>query len=297
MYNQDIKNQFISFYHDGGRMKSSVDKASAAFRLAEPFEARERKDLCAMSREQVERMISDGFLAGRSFFTMFSILRQYVRWCVENGVGGASTDFLRVSVPGLEKVRRQEVFSDLDLNRRLDEVYGADRHGQSCEVYRLYAWFAWARIDPSDVTEITKEQFDKTGLSVKLRDRKLLLSPLARETAVFLAESDSFAVENHVYKTLPRVPGTILLRNNRGIPTADSLKRRFAADFADARKSGRTKSSLTYESIAASSFYQTLYRYECAGADPDEAISRGEAERGASRELYERWKLAFDRTF
>ncbi len=296
MYNQDVKNQFLGFYHDGGRMKSSVDKAAAAFRLTEPFERREGKDLCAMDAEQAGRMISEGVLSGRSFFTMFSILRHYVRWCVENGVGGASTDFLRVSVPGLEKIRNQEVFSDLDLKRRLDEVYGEDRHGQSCEVYRLYAWFAWAGIDPKSVTGITAEQFDKNSLSVKLGGRKYLLSPLAGGTAVFLAESDSFAVENHAYKSLPRVPGTVLLRNNRGIPTEDSLKKRFAADFADARKKGRTTSALTYESIADSSFCQTLYRYECAGMDPDEAISRGEAERGASRELYERWKLAFDRT-
>jgi hypothetical protein len=296
MYNQDVKNRFLSFYHDGGRMKSSVDKAAAAFRLTEPFERREGKDLCAMDTEQIERMISDGIIAGRSFFTMFSALRHYVRWCVEEGVCGTSPDFLRVFPTGLEKIRNQEVFSDLDLKRRLDEVYGAGKTGQSCEVYRMYAWFAWAGIQPSRITEITSEQLNKTDLSIRIDGRKYILSPLARDTAVFLAESDSFEVENHTYKSLLRVPGTVLLRNNRGIPSEDNLKKRFAADFAEARKNGRTTSAISYESIADSSFYHTMYRYECAGADPDEVLSRGEAERGASRELYERWKLAFDRT-
>lgn len=296
MYNQDVKNQFLGFYHDGGRMKSSVDKAAAAFRLTEPFERREGKDLCAMDAETVGHMISDGVLSGRSFYTMFSILRHYVRWCVEEGVEGVSGDFLRAVPPGLEKIRNQEVFSDLDLKRRLDEVYGEDRHGMSCEVYRLYAWFAWAGIRSDEAVAVTSGQFSKTDLSVTLGDRKVFLSPLSRETAVFLAESDSFAVENHTYKFLQRVPGTVLLRNNRGIPTEDSLKKRFAADFASARKSGKTTSAISYESIADSSFYHTMYQYECAGADPDETISRTDAERGASRELYERWKLAFDRT-
>lgn len=188
MYNRELKERFFRYLNENGKSESTVMKTRSLFALTENVESREGKDICALDRSEVEKaVLSDGIFKGRSFYTMFSILRQYAGWCIVNAVPGAADSVLRIRIPELEQVRNQEVFSDLDLNRRLEEVYPPEYSQTSKEVYKLFAWFAWARVPLADAPGITSDRFESKTLTVHTEQRVFYLSPYARETAEFLA--------------------------------------------------------------------------------------------------------------
>lgn len=295
MYNRKLKERFFRYCNENGKSESTVMKTRSMFELTDRVETKEGKDICALDRGTLEKaVVSDGIFSGRSFYTMFSILRQYIGWCIVNAVPGATDAVLHVDLPELDSIRAGQVFSDLDLARRLSEVYPPECDQTSKEVYKLFAWFAWARIPLAEAPGITSEQFESKTLSVRTEGRVFYLSPYARDTAEFLSVSGSFRINNRSYDTIPRRRGSLMLNGTRGAPTAASLSRHFANDFTDARKAGRTSSALTYAGIFYSSFYHVIYQNEAGGIDPDDSISVKDAEIGASREGYERWKLAFD---
>ena len=297
MYNQEIKERFFRYCNEKAKSESTILKASALFRRTEPLEEREGKDICAISEGALSAAVSGDMLKGRSFYTMFSILRQYARWCMESGVPGSSNSILNVSVPGLDAVRSRRVFNEIDLKRRLDEVYPEEKTGSANELFLMFAWLAWAQVPVGDTVKIKKDQVNLRSLSISAEGKNHVLSRYARHTAEFLVTSDSFTTSNPnaVLASVRRKESEILLSGIKGVKTVGMMNRQFAIDFTNARNEGRTESALTYAGISESSMFYDIYKFESAGIDPDETITVNEQGKGASREDYEQWKLAFVR--
>lgn len=200
--------------------------ATQTFNALEPYEEAWGADVCTRSAEELQPVITElvGFRSSSKKLRL-TILREYVRWCIENGVPGACDGLLQIEEVGLEKLKRQMVANPQHLQRYLDCICDKESEGTVDCIYRCFFWLAYGGMNESDVLNVTASDVDLPEMVVRYGDVEY---PIYREAlgafkncvslTQFRYKHPNYPADKLVFKD--RAPGDTLLR---GISEARSL--------------------------------------------------------------------------
>lgn len=320
MYNNEQKQRYIDSLVIDGADRQKIKRTSLLFARIEENEIMAEADVSHMDFEYAQALLrSPGVLRPSVFYTSITIIRDYIRWCITEGLAEPSSPALRVVPEGLEETRNSMVSGDIGLAAVLDKACDGVEKGTSDILLRGFAWLMFSGVHFEDANKLTAEDFLPDVPAVKSGGRVLVLSPYAVPAIRFLAESDSFAVNHPQYKIRKRMEGTQLMRGTIGVVEPKSAAGRLQKRFNDAKAAGKCSVTLTATNIGKSGLFSTMHEIELGGFEPDFAVNVGEfmayqtdkrgkpyTSNGADAtvvrrrslmtsflEAYSRWKLAF----
>ena len=311
MYHAEQKARFLREYST----KISVrDWAQAMFDRLESYEEEQGSDLCTWDLDTLQQVfdrIAGVSQQGRN--ALCSFLRSYARWCVKTGVPGATGAAERLIGTGAGEMRVQTVRNPRHLQAFLNAVCLPEDEQTSDNNFRAYYWLAYSGLGDEDIFTVTEGEVDFPNAVVKHNGREY---PIYRESVPALrncVELKSYRYLNSNYTVGPiwrdRIPGDILLRGVRSVPTVGMMRGDLAKRSKMARDAGKTDMKLSYHRIWISGVFYRMYEDELAGFPPDfsafiddklgdfqykqgsnsQAYKRKEAADFARRD-YERWK-------
>ena len=324
MYNQELKEQFVSAYSKNESKRKSLYNI---FEAVGKYEEKLSKDFCQMNEEELSHVLQElmGYRA-RSKSTRGSSLRAYARWCFDNQIPGAtqameSVDFDRV---GLDKMRRQSVASPQHLQRYLDSVFEKESEETVDVVYRCFFWLAYMGVmKEEDALSVDVSDVDFEDMAIHFNGKDY---PFYREAVPSIKqcatlESFRYVHPNYDLVLKERAPGTTLLR---GLTDTRSLqvfrnticrKERERKFLPAARKDDKSLDlSLSFDRVWLSGRFFVMLENERSGMSVDftylaeEFMEGKEYNLSSGRNLigakkrqvagdylrdYEQWKLAY----
>lgn len=306
MFHENLRKRFIQeTYGDSSLAKA----ATSIFNALEKYEGLWGRDICTQGVREVTEAL-DGIVGMRSqghrLYT--NVLRDYLRWCVANGVPGATLDALDAQPSGLLKMKTRTVRSPLHMQRFLDTVFAPDEMRTHDCVYRCMLWMAYGGLPDRFVTEVQTQDVDFSHMLVCHAGYEV---PIYREASVAFhacAEFSDFRLtRGDVERFRPRYESRQLLRGFQSDATIEQLRTESIRKITAAIKAGRTDIKLSYSRAYLSGLFYRAYEKEMAGIQPDfaaEALEMLDPEnRGAQdkvtrtirylRKDYELWKSTF----
>lgn len=315
MYNENLKRQFIKSY---AKTETVVKICESVFKAFEESENKHGADLCTMSTEELQPIISTivGFRV-RSKWVRLIILKDYVRWCIGMGVKDARGDMLSITNVGLEKVKLQTVPNPRSLQNYLNVICAPEDDKTIDNIYRCYYWLAYAGMDEEDIMEVKSADVDFKNMVVNYHKKSTTVPiyPEAVKAIRYCSELESFQFIHPNYseaKWRPRVSGSLLMR---GVKTNGSLKSvRVEMSKRAKEQEDKTQFKLSYFRVWISGVFYRAHEGEIAGEEAsfsDIAANQMEGKtykldsgrntiaakhRQLTRDYeedYERWKLAW----
>lgn len=317
MLNGEVKQRFLKTYFQN---KATRNSAYKVLWQAGKCEEELNKDLRDMSFNEAQAVLdSIGGTKTSSSTVKLSTIRAYVKWCNANGM--ETTDaFMRVTLPGLDKIRTHMISGPKDLAIATDQYFGTVPEDEcSDNVVRCIFWLAYMGVHADDVAFLTTDNIDLEKMELLYDGARL---PIYRESyAVFrnVVTLDSFVYDHPNYSAgkirRQRKQGNSLLRSVRGsFDSTKSVLQAIGSATAVAKRRNVTR-RLSYNNIMVSGYFYRAYELERAGLEPglfdiaeagvrrrsegertEEEIIRVAKERTNEMIIdYKRWKLAFDR--
>lgn len=169
MYNEEQKKKFIEEFSDGEKRKHA---AETMFNTLEKYEQKLNADICTMSKEDLQPVVDDIIgIRNSSKRLRFALLKNYIKWCLENNVDGACNAITQVESSGINKMRRQMVANPRHLQRYLDVVYDPVNLNTIDCVYRCYYWLAYMGVNEQDVLNIKISDVDLTDMVLRFNGK------------------------------------------------------------------------------------------------------------------------------
>ena len=121
MYNSDQKLRFI---HDITTSATVALGYERVFNRSEKIESLYSRDMCLMTREQIDDVISE-FTVSKSSTTKSYIcqIRTYIRWCYDNGLSESYVEINDASVDRNFLILNSMVKNPADLQDRMDILF------------------------------------------------------------------------------------------------------------------------------------------------------------------------------
>lgn len=306
MYNEELKNRYLSTIT---AVRARIAAANT-FDATAPFEEKFNTDVCRMNAEQLEQMLNAtkvGMLS-HSMGSRQVKLRNYVRWCIDNGVPDATDEIFKVETDrqDIEKWKRRTVRSPLHLQYTLDAIFSPESGCTSELTRRAYLWMAYSGIPEGEVADMTAKNFDFNNQVIRLKG---LEYPIYKES-LFSFKHCCEDTEFNMYSVTPqgddmmwrrpRVPGDKILRAfGHPASLARNMQERVATANKAAVVAGKTDINLSYRRVAISGMFYRAYEREIAGIKPVFYTVAPNPENPRSlvlknveaRKDYERWKL------
>ena len=110
--------------------------------------------------------------------TRLSILKDYVRWCIKNQIGGACDELFQIEELGLDKLKRQMVANPQHLQRYLNCICEAESEETVDCIYRCFYWLAYGGMQEEDVFDVTVQDVDLVDMIVRHGEKEY---PIYRE--------------------------------------------------------------------------------------------------------------------
>lgn len=316
MYNEEVKHRFMRETVASTPYKLKL--CESIFNSTEQFEEGWGADLCTRSAEELQPMVNQlaGFRA-RSKWSKLIILKEYVKWCIEMGIDGASPGMLEIKTVGLDKVKQQTIANPKHLQNYLNAICEPAEKQATDNIYRCYYWLAYAGMDEEDILNVKCSDVDFKTLTVKY-DKKYTVVPIYPEGLVAFhncVELDSFAFLHPNYSheiRKERAAGDTLIRGIRSALTIKAL--RVELSRRSKNKSDNTPLKLSYFRVWISGVFYRMYEQETIGVPPDFNAIVSQQMEGKTYKLdsgrntieakhrqlvrdyeedYERWKLAW----
>ena len=272
MYNAAQKEQFIREYTTKAGVRTA---AKQVFDNLAPFEEQCGLDLCQMDDEALGRAFrSSARVRVYSGHTPSVVLRAYAEWCMKNGIEGATDAAFRLDTENTERLKSLTLRNPRHLQTFLDAMCLPESEQTSDNVFRSYYWLAYAGLGDREILTVTADEVKFDTMTVFHGGREF---PLYREGLPAIrncVELSAFRYLNPNYSNAgpilrDRVPGDILLRGVRCVPSLGTfrvdLKKRNDAAVAD----GKTDLQLSYYRIWISGVFYRMYEDELAGFPPD----------------------------
>ncbi len=312
MYNRERKVSFIKQYTNSINTATHVEKVFNAF---EPYEREKNADLCTMSAEDLQPVFDK--ISGYKYKTHFwnvAVIKEYVKWCIQMEIPGATNNIDSVKIPGLQKVRTEMVSSPLHLQRYLDIMFDPEDHETMDVIYRTFYWLSYSGVDDEDIFEITASDLDFKKMSIKYKGSTLPIYREALPALLKAATLNSLVFKHPNYNSIirrDRVPGKKIMRGVKAEGNLLTIRGILSKKSMAAVSRGETDLRLSFHRVKLSGLFYRMYERERAGYDVDftsEAInylkdksySGGRTENARRNmvirdymENYERWKLAF----
>lgn len=274
MYNEELKEKFLLRYTNVNRWKMG----RYLFEALEKYENAWGADICTRSTEELQPVVSEiSGMRESSIHSRLSILKDYFRWCLENGVPGATDGIFAVESIDLGKIKRMTVANPTHLQAYLDCIYEDESEGTMDCVYRCYFWLAYSGIAEDKIVNLTTSNVNFMNMSVDYENTSY---PIYREGIQAFrncAELKSFKINHPHYTTYKdRVEGDQLMRGVKkttSIVTIRSIVSRRQGNRSSWR--GKSKDSkdmnlmLSYPRLQLSGLYYRQYEYERAGGKVD----------------------------
>ena len=279
MYNQELKEQFVSAYSKNESKRRSLYNI---FEALGKYEEKLSKDFCQMNDEEINYVLQElmGYRA-RSKTTRGSSLRAYARWCFDNQIPGAmrsmeSIDFDRI---GLDKMRRQSVASPQHLQRYLDSVFEKESEGTVDVVYRCFFWLAYMGIMKEENAlsiDISDVDFEDMAIHFNGKDYPFYREAIMSIKKCATLESFRYLHPNYEPVIRERAPGTKLLRGFKDVPSIHAFrnticrKERERKFCTDAMKNDKSLDlSLSFDRVWLSGRFFVMLENERSGMSVD----------------------------
>lgn len=165
MYNHELKTKFIQeFTSNIGRRNAAVSMFNALQKYEEEWDS----DLCTKNSDELQPVLGEivGFRTNSKKLRM-TILREYVKWCVDNEVAGACDGLLQIEELGNEKLKRQMVANPRHLQRYLDVLFEHESEETVDCIYRCFYWLAYGGMKEEDVLDVTDSEVDFVEMVVR----------------------------------------------------------------------------------------------------------------------------------
>ena len=311
MYNEELKERFLSSVTESENTRNVYRNI---FSSTEKTEIALGKDVSAMTPEEGREIAAQLVgLRGESRVKRLYLLKQYVRWCVREGIEGATLDFLEVTANSFAGIREKMVSGPEDLKRRLDGIFGKTEEDTVRNTYRCYLWLGYMGVPESGAVALRTENVDLNSRTVEAGGKTYPIPDAAMPDFRSCATLTEFVFAHPGYNRisyLKRYGGEELLRGIRSAPAVQNMR------VSVVRAQKESDGNLTYGTLAMSGLFRNTFERERAGVEPDfSGIARQEAEdavkrngtksgpyylgqRAATiettmRKDYERWKFIF----
>lgn len=269
MYNEKLKADFIKHYTTS---TLTSQRCVTVFNEVEPFENEWGADFCTKSADELRPVITKiSGLRSRSSSLIISLLKEYVKWCVENGVDGANDGMLLITDVGLDKIKTQTISDPGHLQRYLDVICRPVEKQTTDDTIRCYFWLAYAGMKEEDILNVSiyDVDFDNMVVHYSKEDTDVVLYQEALPVFHNCVELKQFFYENTRYEMWrDRLPGDNLLR---GIRSEFSIKsiRVVLSKAAKREESTTSGMKLSYNRVRLSGVFYRAYQDEMAGLPVD----------------------------
>ena len=270
MYNKELKQSFIKWYTD----KEAVIKlCKGAFHSFQPYEVKWGSDLCTRSVEELQEATDSTLgLRTKGRWAKISILKEYSRWCVSQGVENANLNMIAVTNDSVVQMRTHTVSRPKDLQRYLDAICLPTQDLATDNIYRCYYWLAFMGMEEEHILEAKCSDVDLDNMVVKYPQKNTYLEiyPEAKEAFRNCATLTEFTYVNPRYEARSskrRASGDTLIRGIKSMPTIQTL--RVELSRRTARKQDFTDRKLSYGRVKLSGDFYRMYDKELDGIEPD----------------------------
>lgn len=280
MYNQELKEQFVSEY---SKTEGSREMLHTLFGALGKHEERLGKDFCQMNAEEMRQVVPE-IIGSRSASksTRKTLLRTYSQWCVAHKVPDAGMAILEVDFNDLstDKLRRQSVANPQHLQRYMDTIFEKETENTVDLVYRCFFWLAYIGImRDEDALNIDVSDVDLDAMAIHFGGKDY---PMCMESVYCIKKCATLQEFRYIHPnyeepiTKARAPGTKLLRGMTAV--LDLLNFRCTINrkirLSRALPDGKEKDpsldlSLTYNRVWLSGRFYTMLENERAGMSVD----------------------------
>lgn len=144
-------------------------------------------------------------------------MREYVRWCVDNHIDGATLAIMNVDFGsvGLDKMRRQSVANPQHLQRYLDSIFEKESEGTVDVVYRCFFWLAYMgvmREEDALSIDVSDVDFEDMAIHFNGRDYPFYREAIPSIKKCVTLESFRYIHPKYNPTVKERAHGTKLLR-------------------------------------------------------------------------------------
>ena len=272
MYNEELKQKFISWYSDNEFTRRSC---VAVFNACERYERGWGADLCTRQTSDAQEVLNHVVgLREEHRKLRYTILRAYTRWCVEVGVDGAINCMEDADFTGVGKMLTQSVRNPLHLQRYLDVIYDKESEKTTENIYRGFHWLAYAGMKEDDIVSVKTSDVNLRDMLIRFNGSEypvyreaLLCLRVCVEQKQFLYKHPNYSTDTECWK--PRYPSDYLLRGIRSDPKLRQLRMELSRRAKIAYDEGKTETRLSYFRVWISGIFYRKYEQELAGIPVD----------------------------
>jgi len=296
MYNPEIKGRFIKEYSTKDSIRTICLKT---FNKLEPFEESWGADFCTQ-KEEVILPALNAILGARAEGqrTRSTILREYVKWCMANGIPGACDSMYHVDTTrDISKIREQTVKNPAHLQRLLDGICLPVESNTVDIIIRGFVWLAYSGIAEEDIFKILDSDIDFANMVIHYQDRDYLIYREAIPALTQCVKLQTFTVYHPNYAVpmaAPRVGGHQLLRGTKSDASLKNMKAILSKRMKENKASDTNYLKLSYHRIWLSGVFYRMHEQELAGIPPDFSGIAEErmGDKEYSNKAYNRHRLA-----
>lgn len=318
MYNEEIKTKFIQDYTTSLSMANSCKVAFNAF---EEFENEWDADLCTKTTEELSPIVEQlvGFRV-KSKWLRLTIYKDYVRWCMVNGIPGACDGMLHVETLGLSKVRTQMVSNPKQLQLYLNQIWEPESEQTTDIIYRCFYWLAYSGMAEEDILKVKCSDVDFDNMVVKFGNKEYRIYVEALPAFRMAVKLTEFVYKHPNYTTpgkrviRNRALGDTLIRGIRQTLSVSTIRVELSSRSKKGIEDGLTDKQLSYGRVWLSGLFYRTRENELAGIPVNFEAAASEFTEGKVYKLdtcrntqeavkrkvandylqdYQRWKAAF----
>ncbi len=311
VFNAETKQRWLNDYESSHSLGNTLLTIRSLLMKLAPYEYEKGEDFCRWDDSEFINSVICKITptTSNSRRRQLSILRGYVRWCLDHHIPGTSSAVFSASEKedAPDNIGRRSVTNPKQLAAFLDNVFGTET--RLCEdlLRKCYAWLAFSGIPHGKASDVRKGDvyLDKMEIVYKNASYRLYYESLDVIRVARNATEYERYVGTH-WSSFPRTKGYEILRGMSPEITQEYrevlLRSGFANRVRAALQEGRTNKRLTYMDIYRSGVFYRMYEDEVAGFPVDFASMPGlfgseGADAGCIKQVidlyrsdYENWK-------
>lgn len=266
MYNQELKERYIK---EKAVSPSTKYGLLRLFENTEKYEVEHGDDLCTMGETELQPLVDE--IAGLKSSTSRSrikLLKEYVAWCISEGVSGACDSINNVKNSAVEAMRQRTVQNPYGLKVYLDSIFDPESDNTLDLVYRCYFWLAYAGLKQSDVENIRDSDVDLIDGVIRFNGNEYIIYPEARQAFKKCVTLTHFSFKGRYSSASiarARMDSDILLRGFKANPSIRTMRRTIISRVEDATNKGLINKQLSYQTVQMSGIFYRMYLRETAG--------------------------------
>lgn len=268
MYNQDVKERFISEYVKSDSRKTLYRHLFD--RIAE-YEYKWGADICTRSSDEIQPVVNK-IITVRSSYTLISALSSYAKWCINNNVEGARTGILNITASISDKLRTQTVSGPPHLQIYLNSLLFPESSNTADNIIRCYCWMAYGGMDEEDVINVKTSDVDLINAKIVYNDKEYVIYREALPAFYRCVNSNHFYLINKNYKKpvlKRRADSNYLLRATTPKVSISYLRNSLSQKSKVAYGEEKTRLQLSYSRIWLSGLFYKKYEMERLGYSID----------------------------